>query len=108
MLKDLRGVIPPISTPFDADGNVVHSALAEIVEFQIAAGVHGLIPGGSTGEGHTFEREDFLRMFETVAKTNRGRLPLLAGLIVNSTQEAIIRGRMVRDLGAQGLQVTPV
>ncbi len=108
MLSDLRGVITPISTPFDAQGNVVHSALAECVEFQIAAGVHGLIPGGSTGEGHTFERADFARMFETVAKANRGRLPLLAGLIVNSTQEAIVRGRMVRDLGAVGLQVTPV
>ncbi len=57
MLTDLRGVIPPIATPFDARGDVVHSALAECVEFQIAAGVHGLIPGGSTGEGHTFERE---------------------------------------------------
>ena len=108
MLNDLRGVIPPISTPFDAQGNVVHAALAEVVEFQIAAGVHGLIPGGSTGEGHTFERDDFARMFETVAETNRGRLPLLAGLIVNSTQEAITRGRIARDLGAQGLQVTPV
>ncbi|MFM7302798.1 MAG: dihydrodipicolinate synthase family protein, partial [Alphaproteobacteria bacterium] len=67
MLSDLRGVIPPISTPFDAQGNVIHSALTEVVEFQIAAGVHGLIPGGSTGEGHTFEREEFASMFETVA-----------------------------------------
>jgi len=102
MLKDLRGVIPPISTPFDAEGNVIHAALAEIVEFQISAGVHGLIPGGSTGEGHTFEREDFLRMFETVAKTNRGRLPLLAGLIVNSTQKPSSGGAWSATLAPRG------
>ena len=69
-LKNLRGVIPTISTPF--------------------------------------EREDLFRMLETVAETNRGRLPQLAGLIVYSTEEAIIRGRMVPELCAHGLQVTPL
>ena len=66
MLGDLRGVIPPISTPFDAQGNVIHSALAEIVEFQIAAGVHGLIPGGSTGEGHTLTDSEFAAVMNSM------------------------------------------
>ncbi|MBN8888852.1 MAG: dihydrodipicolinate synthase family protein [Rhodospirillales bacterium 70-18] len=108
MPQPLFGVIPPIATPFDADGNVLHPALREVVEFQINAGVHGLVAGGSTGEGHTFERDDFVAMMETVAAAARGRVPVLAGIIVNSTNEAIARANRLRHLDIAALQVTPV
>lgn len=108
MIENLRGVIPPMITPFDKNGEVVHSALAEAVEFLVQAGVHGIVAGGSTGEGHTFERDDFGRMFETASKAVRGRVPFIAGLIVNSTKEAVARAKMVKELGAVALQVTPV
>lgn len=108
MIENLRGVLPPMITPFDAQGNVVHSALGEAVEFLVSAGVHGIVAGGSTGEGHTFERDDFVRMIETASRAINGRVPFLAGLIVNSTQEAVARAKLVKPLGVKALQVTPV
>ena len=108
MLDTLAGVIPPMITPFDARGDLVPAAMQEVVDFTIGAGAHGLVAGGSTGEGHTFERADYFRMIETAVAAVRGRVPLLAGLIVNSTGEAIVRGKEVKKLGVVGLQVTPV
>ena len=77
----LHGVIPPMITPFDAQGNFVPAAMAEAAEFLIQAGVHGIVAGGSTGEGHTFERDDYARMIEAASKAIRGRVPFVAGLI---------------------------
>jgi 4-hydroxy-tetrahydrodipicolinate synthase len=108
MIDTLAGVIPPMITPFDRNGDVVPGALAEAVEFLVAAGVHGIVAGGSTGEGHTFERDEFVRMIETASAAVRGRVPFLAGLIVNSTREAVARGKAVRGMGVAALQVTPV
>lgn len=108
MTLTLSGVIPPIATPFDSQGDVIPDALAACVEFHIGAGVHGIVAGGSTGEGHTFERDDFVRMMETVAAAAKGRVPVLAGIIVNSTREAIARANALRHLDIAALQVTPV
>lgn len=108
MEQKLSGVMPPMATPFDAKGNLVESALREEVDFLIEAGAHGLVCGGSTGEGHTFERDEFAHLIETANTAVRGRVPLLAGVIVNSTREAIARGTMIRQSGVAALQVTPV
>jgi 4-hydroxy-tetrahydrodipicolinate synthase len=108
MEQNLFGVMPPMATPFDAKGNVVESALREEVDFLVEAGAHGLVCGGSTGEGHTFERDEFAHLIEAANAAVRGRVPLLAGVIVNSTREAIARGTMIRHSGVAALQVTPV
>jgi 4-hydroxy-tetrahydrodipicolinate synthase len=108
MRENLFGVMPPMATPFDAAGNVVASALREEVDFLIEAGSHAVVCGGSTGEGHTFERDEYARLIEAASAAVRGRVPLLAGVIVNSTREAIVRGNMIKQMGVAALQVTPV
>jgi len=64
--------------------------------------------GGSTGEGHALDRDEFMRLIEVVTDEVEGRVPIIAGIIVDSTREAIRRGQMIRDLGVAALQVTPV
>ncbi|HEY0418287.1 MAG TPA: dihydrodipicolinate synthase family protein [Acetobacteraceae bacterium] len=108
MLDHIFGIIPPIATPFDAKGEVIASALRENVDFQIGAGVHGIVAGGSTGEGHTFERDEWAGMMRAVHDAARGRVPVLAGIIVNSTREAIARANMLKNMDIAALQVTPV
>jgi 4-hydroxy-tetrahydrodipicolinate synthase len=105
---DLRGIIPPMTTPFDRNGEMKLDLVKEQVDWLLAAGSHGLAVGGSTGEGHTLEAEEFADLVQATVDANAGRVPIVAGIIVDSTREAIKRGRMVAGVGVAALQVTPV
>ena len=104
----LTGILPPITTPFDRKGNVVLAAVREQVDFMLANKVRGIIVGGSTGEGHTLDRDDFAAVMREANDALAGRIPLVAGLIVNSTREAIARTLILKGLEISALQLTPV
>lgn len=105
---DLRGIIPPMTSPFAADGALRLELVKPQVDWLIEQGVHGLAAGGSTGEGHTLEAEEFSDLVAATAEAARGRVPVVAGIIVDSTRDAIRRGRLVAGLKVAALQVTPV
>jgi len=104
----LRGILPPVAMPFDEAGEVVTSAIPAQIDFLIDRGVHGVVAGGSTGEGHTLDTEEFVAAMQAAHDAVAGRVPFLAGLIVNSTREAIARARRLRGMKVAALQVTPV
>jgi len=104
----LTGIIPPITMPFDQNGTLVPSAIAEQVNFMVEQGVHGMVAGGSTGEGHTLNDADFTTSMRAVHDAIDGRVPFLAGLIINSTRAAIERVQMLKGMNIAALQVTPV
>jgi 4-hydroxy-tetrahydrodipicolinate synthase len=104
----LSGIILPLTMPFDAEGNLVSGALAEQVHFMIEQGVDGMVVGGSTGEGHTLNDADFVTTMKAAHNAIDGRVPFLAGLIINSTRSAIERARMLKGLNIAAMQVTPV
>ena len=105
----LYGIIPPLVTPFDAEERVDEQALRGEVRYLIErARVHGLAVGGSTGEGHTLNTDELRALVAWAVEEARGRVPLIAGVIADSTRGAIERGRAVADLGVAALQVTPV
>lgn len=108
MSQALRGIIPPMTTPFTAGGDIDLAAFRAQVRFLGDQGVHGLAVGGSTGEGHTLDREELRRVVAAAVEESAGRVPVIAGIIVDSTRDAGARGRAVRDLGVAALQVTPV
>ncbi len=108
MIEHLSGIIPPMTTAFGENGEIDEAAIRAQVAWMAEQGVHGLAVGGSTGEGHALDRDEFLRLIEIVTDEVAGRLPVIAGIIVDSTREAIRRGRMIRELGVAALQVTPV
>src|SRR3954467_14618651 len=108
MAANLHGIIPPLTTPFTPDGDIDERAFRAQVHFFLNKGVHGLCVGGSTGEGHTLTREEFRRLMEAAAEEIDGKVPLVAGIIANSTREAILRARDVEDLDIAALQITPV
>ena len=107
-MRHLGGIIPPMTTPFTARGEIDEAAFRRQARFLIGAGVHGLAVGGSTGEGHALEREECRRLIEVAVAEARGRIPIIAGIIVDSTREAIARGRDAKAAGAAALQITPV
>ena len=103
----LEGAYTALVTPMRGDGIDVE-ALGRLVEDQIAGGIDGLVPCGTTGESPTLSHAEHLQVVEIVVKAARGRVPVLAGAGSNSTQEACDLARACKELGAQGtLQITP-
>ena len=107
---ELIGILPPLVTPFkDGSEELDEAALREDVKYMIEIGkVHGLVVGGSTGEGHTLTTDELRRLVAVTIEEAAGRVPVVAGVIVDSTRQAIERVRALADLDAVALQVTPV
>ena len=83
------GVIPPMTTPFTQSGEIDLKHVAPQVDWLIGAGSHGMAAGGSTGEGHTLDHEEYRDLIAATVEAARGRAPVIAGIIVDSTRDAI-------------------
>ena len=101
-----RGVFTALVTPFRR-GGLDEATFVALVERQIAAGVHGLVPAGTTGEASTMSHEEHRRVVELCVQTAGGRVPVIAGAGSNSTAEAIALTRHAKAVGADAaLMVT--
>ena len=101
------GCMTALITPF-AGGDVDHRALADLIEAQIAGGVHGVVPCGSTGEAATLTHDEHIAIVREVVRLVRGRVPVIAGTGSNSTAEAIRLTRAAEEAGADGaLLISP-
>jgi 4-hydroxy-tetrahydrodipicolinate synthase len=102
-----RGVFTALVTPF-RNGALDEPAFVALVERQIAGGVHGLVPVGTTGETATLSHAEHRRVVELCVETAGGRVPVIAGAGSNSTAEAIELTKHAKDIGADAaLVVTP-
>ena len=102
------GVYTALVTPFAADQSVDFQKLADLVELQIAAGVDGIVPVGTTGESPTLRTGEHLEVIRAVTEAAAGRCRIMAGTGANSTAEAIELTEAVKAFGVDGtLQVTP-
>lgn len=108
-IDDLKGVIPPIITPVDADENVDEAALKRVIDHVLDGGVHGIFVLGSNGEFYGLDFENQKRAVEiTVAHVN-GRVPVYAGASAITTREAVKLAKMAEKAGADALTVlTPM
>jgi 4-hydroxy-tetrahydrodipicolinate synthase len=103
----IRGAVTALVTPFK-DGEVDEKAFAALIERQIAAGIHGVVPVGTTGESATLTHEEHHRVVELCVKVCAGRIRVVAGAGSNSTREAISLVRHAKTVGADAaLVVTP-
>jgi 4-hydroxy-tetrahydrodipicolinate synthase len=101
------GVITALVTPFRNDA-VDEEALRRLVDDQIAGGVDGLVPVGTTGESPTLTFEEHIQVIKVVVEAAKKRVPVIAGTGSNSTREAIELSQAAREVGADGLLlVTP-
>jgi 4-hydroxy-tetrahydrodipicolinate synthase len=97
-----HGILPALITPF-RDGEVDEEAFIRLIERQIAGGVHGLVPAGTTGESATLSHDEHRRVVELCVKIAGGRVPVIAGAGSNSTEEAIELTRHARAVGADAV-----
>jgi 4-hydroxy-tetrahydrodipicolinate synthase len=95
-------------TPFDTNGSVDEAAVRRLVKRQVEAGIHFLVPCGTTGESPTLSEDERVRVVELVVGEAAGRVPVLAGAGGYDTREVIHVGTRMRQAGATGiLSVTP-
>lgn len=108
--SDLTGILPPLVTPFQEGSEELDGdALRQDVNYAIEVGkVHGLVVGGSTGEGHTLTTDELRQLVAVTVEEAKGRVPVVAGVIVDSTRQAIERVQALADLDVVALQITPV
>jgi 4-hydroxy-tetrahydrodipicolinate synthase len=106
-MSTFSGVITALVTPF-RDGAVDEGALRRLVDDQIANGVDGLVPVGTTGESPTLTFDEHIRVIKVVVEAAKKRVPVIAGTGSNSTREAIELSQAAKHAGADGLLlVTP-
>ena len=102
------GTFTAIVTPFTKTGAVDEQRLRELVEFQIAGGITGLVPCGTTGESPTLDHHEHDHVIELVIKFAGKRCQVIAGTGSNSTDEAITLTKHAKAAGADAsLQVAP-
>jgi 4-hydroxy-tetrahydrodipicolinate synthase len=95
-------------TPFNRDGSVDQAGVRRLAKRQIDAGIHFLVPCGTTGESPTLSDEERFRVVELVVEEAAGRVPVLAGAGGYDTREVIRSAQQMKRLGAAGiLSVTP-
>lgn len=102
-----KGVLPAITTPFNADLSVDYGFLAEHARWMIDAGCTGLVPLGSLGEGATLSPDEKRKILETAVKTLDGRAPVVAAISSLSTSDAVALARDAQSIGCSGLMVLP-
>lgn len=103
----LQGALTALVTPF-RNGAVDEAAFVKLCERQIKAGVHGLVPVGTTGETATLSHEEHRRVVSLCVEVAAGRVPVIAGAGSNCTEEAIGLVRHAKEAGADAaLVVTP-
>ena len=88
-MNALIGMGVALITPFTDNGNVDHTALAKIVEFNINNGADYLVISGTTGESVTITNKEKNDIIKTISMVNNGRLPMVIGIGGNNTAAVI-------------------
>ena len=103
-----EGAYTAIVTPFNRDGAVDYGKLRDLIAMQIAGGIDGIVPVGTTGESPTVDFDEHEKIVETTVAACRSKVKVIAGTGANSTAEALQLTRHALAAGADGtLQVTP-
>ena len=102
-----QGVFPALTTKFKTDFSLDMDAMAKHLEFQLDAGVHGVIILGSLGENSTLNMEEKLQLTEFFIHQIDKRVPLLACIAESDTREACRFAGSAQDLGADGIMLLP-
>ncbi len=101
------GVITPFITPFKEDLSIDIEAVKWLARYQVAKGVHGIFPNSTTGEFVHLKKEESIEITKTVLEEVGGKVWIIPGISSNCTEHSIELGRIFRDLGVDGVIITP-
>ncbi|MGH7678573.1 MAG: 4-hydroxy-tetrahydrodipicolinate synthase [Gemmatimonadaceae bacterium] len=109
MTDRLKGCGTALVTPFTRTGEIDEPALRKLVDWQIAEGIHFVVPCGSTGEAVTMTPAEHRRVVEITVEQAKGRVPIVAGAGSNDTAKAVAMSKEMKAAGATHLlHVSPM
>ena len=100
-----EGIYTPVITPFHNDGSVDKEGFAEVLEFLIDAGTHGIVVAGTTGEYYAQTAEERTHLMQYAHQVINGRLPMMVGVGAIRTEDSIELAQIARQTGADALLV---
>jgi 4-hydroxy-tetrahydrodipicolinate synthase len=109
MKQELKGILSAVLTPFSQDGSKIdEAAYVKLIESQIAAGIHGVLLSGSTGEHPALSVAERKRLFEIGVKTGKGKTDIIAHVGSNNVRDTLDLARHAKELDVdQMLVITP-
>ena len=102
-----KGVFPAVTTKFHADGSLDMNLFFKNLDSQLAAGVHGIILGGTLGESSVLSQEEKITLTRETVNYVNGRVPVILNIAEGATQDALFWAKMAEELGASGLMILP-
>lgn len=109
-VEDWAGVWTALITPFEkssSDLKIDHKSLEKLIESQISNGIRGLVIAGSTGEGSLLNRDNYVDLLTAAHKITSGRVPLVAGVGIGSTESCLVNLAVAKKIGYQGVLAAP-
>lgn len=100
-----EGIYTPAITPLTADGAIDHTAFAEVLEYLVAAGIHGIIIAGSTGEYYAHSQEERVALAKLAKEVIGNRTQLVIGTGAIRTEESVEYARLAKDIKADAILV---
>lgn len=109
MSKKYEGIIPPVVTPFTAEGEIDEEKLRREIVLCLEAGADGISVGGSTGEGPTLRDEEIVRMIKIAREYVKpdSDKTVVSGIMRTCTRDAVKAGCAAKEAGADAVMVTP-
>jgi 4-hydroxy-2-oxoglutarate aldolase len=107
MEKKLMGVYAPITTPFDAKGEVAYDKLIDNMKFYAKSGLKGYLALGSNGENKNLTTDEKIKVLETIIKYKGANQYVMAGCIFESTKETIEFAKVAESLGSDFITLLP-
>jgi 1-pyrroline-4-hydroxy-2-carboxylate deaminase len=102
-----KGVMPAVTTKFNADDSLDLDMFKHNIQAQLDAGVHGIILGGTLGEASTLSNIEKSILTTTSVAFVKGKVPVIINIGAQSTAEAIAAAKQAKKDGAQGLMLLP-
>ncbi len=104
-IKDLKGAIVAIVTPFHEDGSIDFVSFDKLIDFHLENGTDGLVVCGTTGEAATMTKEEDAMVIGRAVERVNGRIPVIAGTGSNNTADAIAYTKKAKEIGVDAALV---
>jgi len=107
-MTQFRGAFTALVTPMTESGEVDYDGFRRLIEFQMAEGIDGIVPLGTTGESPTLDEDEEEKLIEIAMKMAGGKIPVIVGSGSNDTKHMVTYVQRAKRHGADAaLVVTP-
>jgi 1-pyrroline-4-hydroxy-2-carboxylate deaminase len=107
MNVDWKGIYPAVTTKFHKDGSLDLDTFEKNIQAQIAAGIHGVVLGGTLGEASTLKNSEKLQLVDKTLVLADGKLPVILNIAEQTTEDAVNAAQNAEKKGASGLMLLP-